>query len=108
MRKGLSWHHSQMVSNLLQMTALQCRAADADRIYMLVQSDYKEEAACVSELDLPLEKHNCKILHISNVLYSIWPSILGVDRSAMMRELKSLEDQKILHREGRIIHLLTE
>ena len=33
---------------------------------------------------------------------------LGVDRSAMMRELKSLEDQKILHREGRIIHLLTE
>ena len=98
------WHHSQMVSNLLQMTALHA-GQQTNRIYMLSRSTTQKKLLAYLNC-IAAEKHK-KDITIS-MSYTTLAQYLGVDRSAMMRELKSLEDQKILHREGRIIHLLTE
>ena len=43
------WHHSQMVSNLLQMTALHAGQQIKPDLYAF-QIDYTEEASCLSEL----------------------------------------------------------
>ncbi len=65
-------HHSQMVSNLLQMTALQSRQ-QKDRIYMLSRSVHQEEADSLSAFPGCGEKYRedsncpCPIPH--------WPSI---------------------------------
>lgn len=98
------WHHSQMVSNLLQMTALHA-GQQTNRIYMLSRSTTQKKLLAYLNC-IAAEKHK-KDITIS-MSYTTLAQYLGVDRSAMMRELKSLEDQKILQREGRIIHLLTE
>lgn len=98
------WHHSQMVSNLLQMTALHA-GQQTNRIYMLSRSTTQKKLLAYLNC-IAAEKHK-KDITIS-MSYTTLAQYLGVDRSAMMRELKSLEDQKILCREGRIIHLLTE
>ena len=97
-------HHSQMVSNLLQMTASQSRQ-QMERIYVLSRTTTRKKILAYLN-SLSGENHNRKIR--IPMSYTTLAQYLGVDRSAMMRELKSLEDQKILHREGRIIHLLTE
>ena len=97
-------HHSQMVSNLLQLTAIQSRQQN-ERIYMLSRSTTQKKLLAYLNC-IAAEKHK-KDITIS-MSYTTLAQYLGVDRSAMMRELKSLEDQKILRREGRIIHLLTE
>ena len=93
-----------MVSNLLQMTALHA-GQQTNRIYMLSRSTTQKKLLAYLNC-IAAEKHK-KNITIS-MSYTTLAQYLGVDRSAMMRELKSLEDQKILHREGRIIHLLTE
>ena len=61
-------HHSQMISNLLQMTALQSRQQMQKDLYF-VQSYYKEKAACVSEWTF-CGKTQLQNTY-SNVLYSI-------------------------------------
>ena len=76
-----------------------------NRIYMLSRSTTQKKLLAYLNC-IAAEKHK-KDITIS-MSYTTLAQYLGVDRSAMMRELKSLEDQKILHREGRIIHLLTE
>ena len=50
---------------------------------------------------LSAEKHSCKV-HIP-MSYTALAQYLGVDRSAMTRELKSLEEEGILVKEGRDI-----
>ena len=92
-------HHSKMISNLLQMTALQSRQ-QMQRIYILSRATTRKKLLAYLN-GLSAEKHSCKI-HIP-MSYTALAQYLGVDRSAMTRELKSLEEDGIVAKEGRDI-----
>ena len=94
-------HHSQMVSNLLQMTALQSRQ-QMNRIYVLSRSSTRKKL--LSYLNaLSAEKQSSDLtLPMS---YTALAQYLSVDRSAMTRELKSLEEEGILEKKGKQIHI---
>ena len=94
-------HHSQMVSNLLQMTALQSRQ-QMERIYVLSRSTTRKKILAYLN-SLSVENHNQKI-HIP-MSYTDLAQYLSVDRSAMTRELKNLEKEGVLKKEGRNIYL---
>ena len=94
-------HHSQMVSNLLQMTALRSRQ-QTDRIYMLSRSTTRKKLMAYLHA-LSAEKNEEKFkLPMS---YTALAQYLSVDRSAMMRELKNLADESVIRRDGRNIEL---
>ena len=95
-------HHSQMVSNLLQMTALQSRQ-QMNRIYVLSRSSIREKLLAYLT-SLSREAHNPD-LYIP-MSYTALAQFLSVDRSAMTRELKSLEKEGLLKKEGRRISLM--
>ena len=94
-------HHSQMVSNLLQMTALQSRQ-HMERIYVLSRTTTRKKILAYLN-SLSVENHNQKI-HIP-MSYTDLAQYLSVDRSAMTRELKNLEKEGVLKKEGRNIYL---
>ena len=94
-------HHSQMVSNLFQMTALQSRQ-QMNRIYMLSRSSTREKLLAYLS-SLSTEQHSRKIY--VPMSYTALAQYLSADRSAMTRELKNLENEGILKKDGRIIHL---
>lgn len=97
-------HHSQMVSNLLQMVALQSRQ-QVQRIYVLSRSTTRKKLLAYLE-NLSEEKHSRSLqLPMS---YTELAGYLSVDRSAMTRELKNLEKEGILEKEGRNICLKIE
>ena len=96
------YHHSQMVSNLLQMTALRSRQ-QTDRIYMLSRSSTRKKLIAYLH-SLAAEKNAGKFkLPMS---YTALAQYLSVDRSAMMREIKNLSDEGVLKRDGRNVELL--
>ena len=87
-------HHSQMVSNLLQMTALRSRQ-QTDRIYMLSRSSTRKKLIAYLH-SLAAEKNAGKFkLPMS---YTALAQYLSVDRSAMMREIKNLSDEGVIRR----------
>ena len=92
-------HHSQMVSNLLQMAASQSRQ-QMERIYVLSRTTTRKKILAYLNR-LSGENHNCKI----PMSYTALAQYLSVDRSAMTRELKNLEEEGILKKEGRNIYL---
>ena len=95
-------HHSQMVSNLLQMTALRSRQ-QTDRIYMLSRSSTRKKLIAYLH-SLATEKNTGKFkLPMS---YTALAQYLSVDRSAMMREIKNLSDEGVIQRDGRNVELL--
>ena len=95
-------HHSQMVSNLLQMTALRSRQ-QTDRIYMLSRSSTRKKLIAYLH-SLVAEKNAGKFkLPMS---YTALAQYLSVDRSAMMREIKNLSDEGVIQRDGRNVELL--
>ena len=95
-------HHSQMVSNLLQMTALRSRQ-QTDRIYMLSRSSTRKKLMAYLH-SLAAEKNTGKFkLPMS---YTALAQYLSVDRSAMMREIKNLSDEGVIRRNGRNVELL--
>ena len=95
-------HHSQMVSNLLQMTALRSRQ-QTDRIYMLSRSSTRKKLIAYLH-SLAAEKNAGKFkLPMS---YTALAPYLSVDRSAMMREIKNLSDEGVIRRNGRNVELL--
>ena len=95
-------HHSQMVSNLLQMTALRSRQ-QTDRIYMLSRSSTRKKLIAYLH-SLAAEKNAGKFkLPMS---YTALAQYLSVDRSAMMREIKNLSDEGVIRRNGRNVELL--
>ena len=94
-------HHSQMVSNLLQMTASQSRQ-QMERIYVLSRTTTRKKILAYLNR-LSGEDHNCKIR--IPMSYTALAQYLSVDRSAMTRELKNLEEEGILKKEGRNIYL---
>ena len=96
-------HHSQMVSNLLQLIAVQSRQ-QTERIYMLSRSSTRKKI--LSYLNaLSAERHS-RILTLP-MSYTALAQYLSVDRSAMTRELKSLEEEEILEKKGKQIILLS-
>ena len=96
------YHHSQMVSNLLQMTALRSRQ-QTDRIYMLSRSSTRKKLIAYLH-SLAAEKNAGKFkLPMS---YTALAQYLSVDRSAMMREIKNLSDEGVIQRNGRNVELL--
>lgn len=95
-------HHSQMVSNLLQMTALRS-GQQTDRIYMLSRSSTRKKLIAYLH-SLAAEKNAGKFkLPMS---YTALAQYLSVDRSAMMREIKNLSDEGVIRRDGRNVELL--
>ena len=95
-------HHSQMVSNLLQMTALHSRQ-QTDRIYMLSRSSTRKKLMAYLNA-LSTEKHS-KDLKLP-MSYTALAQYLSVDRSAMTRELKNLEEEGIIKKSGKQIHII--
>ena len=94
-------HHSQMVSNLLQMTALQSRQ-QMNRIYVLSRSTTREKIlAYLNSLSAETHSQDLRL----PMSYTALAQYLSVDRSAMTRELKFLEKEGVLKKEGRNIHL---
>lgn len=97
-------HHSQLVSNLLQMIALQSRQ-QVQRIYVLSRTTIRKKIMAYLE-GLSEEQQSLKIrLPLS---YTDLAGYLSVDRSAMTRELKSLEKEGFLEKDGRNICLKTD
>lgn len=95
-------HHSQMISNLLQMIALRSRQ-QTDRIYMLSRSSTRKKLMAYLH-SLAAEKNTGKFkLPMS---YTALAQYLSVDRSAMMREIRNLTDEGVLWRDGRNVELL--
>lgn len=95
-------HHSQMVSNLLQMIALRSRQ-QTDRIYMLSRSSTRKKLMAYLH-SLAAEKGTKK--YKIPMSYTALAQYLSVDRSAMMREIKNLMEMGVLRREGRNVELL--
>lgn len=94
-------HHSQLVSNLLQMTALQSRQ-QMNRIYVLSRSTTREKIlAYLNSLSAEAHSQNIKV----PMSYTSLAQYLSVDRSAMTRELKNLEKEGILKKDRRNIFL---
>ena len=94
-------HHSQMVSNLLQLTAIQSRQQN-ERIYMLSRSSTRKKLMTYLNT-LSAEKHS-KDLTLP-MSYTALAQYLSVDRSAMTRELKNLEAEGIIEKNGKQIHI---
>ena len=95
-------HHSQMVSNLLQMIALRSRQ-QTDRIYMLSRSSTRKKLMAYLH-SLAAEKGTKK--YKIPMSYTALAQYLSVDRSAMMREIKNLMEMGVLRRKGRNVELL--
>ena len=94
-------HHSQMVSNLLQMTAMQSRQ-QMERIYVLSRATTRKKLlAYLNNLSIQIHSRNVQI----PMSYTALAQYLTVDRSAMTRELKNLEIEGILTKKGRNICL---
>ena len=94
-------HHSQMVSNLLQMAAMQSRQ-QMERIYVLSRTTTKKKLlAYLNNLSSQTHSHSVQI----PMSYTALAQYLTVDRSAMTRELKNLEKEGILTKKGRNIRL---
>ena len=94
-------HHSQMVSNLLQMTALQSRQ-QMNRIYVLSRSTTREKIlAYLKSLSAEAQSQDLRL----PMSYTALAQYLSVDRSAMTRELKCLEKEGVLKKEGLNIYL---
>jgi len=94
-------HHSQMVSNLLQMTALQSRQK-TNRIFVLSRTTTQKKI--MAYLNGLAGEQGSRDIRLP-MTYTTMAQYLGVDRSAMMRELKNLSEQKVIIKEGRNIRL---
>ena len=94
-------HHSQMVSNLLQMIALQSRQ-QVQRIFVLSRTTTRKKLLAYLE-SLSEELHSREIR--IPMSYTELAQYLSVDRSAMTREMKSLENEGMLERDGRTVCL---
>ena len=95
-------HHSQMVSNLLQMAAMQSRQ-QMERIYVLSRTTTKKKLlAYLNNLSSQTHSHSVQI----PMSYTALAQYLSVDRSAMTRELKNLEAEGIIEKNGKQIHMI--
>ena len=94
--------HSQLVSNLLQMIALRA-SQQASRIYVLSRNSIRKKIMTYLNSIAAEKQTKTVILPMS---YTTLAEYLGVDRSAMMRELKNLADEGIIERDGKKLRIL--
>ena len=94
-------HHSQMVSNLLQMIAMHA-SRQANRIFVLSRGSTKKKIMAYLHFAAEECKSNCFTLPMS---YTSMAEYLSVDRSAMMRELKMLSDEGIIEKDGKKLRI---
>ena len=94
-------HHSQLVSNLLQMIALKSSQLN-NRIYMLSRSTIQKKL--LAYLSGLMASQHTKSVTIP-MSYTDLAQYLSTDRSALMREIKNLCDRGFLQKEGRCITL---
>lgn len=94
-------HHSQLVSNLFQMTARKAQQ-QSNRINILTQPTVRLKLLTYFRLLCPKEGARRFTVPLS---YRALAEYLCLDRSAMMRELKKMADEGLLQREGRTILL---
>lgn len=97
-------HHSQLVSNLFQLTA-QKSQQQANRIRILTQPSTRLKLLTYFGILCRHEKDGGCMLPMS---YSALAEYLCLDRSSMMRELKKLCEEGVLEKSGRSIHLLNK
>lgn len=95
-------HHSQLVSNLFQLTARKAQL-QANRINILTQPTIRLKLTAY--FNLLSAQGNGAVLTVP-VPYSALAEYLCLDRSAMMRELKKMADTGLISRSGRTIRLL--
>ena len=96
-------HHSQLVSNLLQMIALKS-SQQSSRIYVLSRSTIQKKLLAYLS-GLAASQHTQSVtLPMS---YTDLAQYLGTDRSALRREIKHLCDQGFLQKDGRCITLIS-
>ncbi len=95
-------HHSQLVSNLLQMTAHKA-SQQTSRIYVLSHGTIQAKLLAYLS-SIADKKSHVVTLPMS---YTDLARYLSVDRSAMMRELKNLCEQQLISRHGRVIRILS-
>lgn len=95
-------HHSQLVSNLFQLTARKAQA-QANRISILTQPTARMKLMAYFKLRSALENSAEFTVPLP---YSALAEYLCLDRSAMMRELKKMADAGLICRDGRKIRLM--
>lgn len=94
-------HHSQLVSNLFQLTARKAQH-QANRINILTQPTVRLKLLTYfSQLGETGADHTVTV----PVSYTALAEYLCLDRSAMMRELKKMADAGLIRRDGRKIQL---
>lgn len=94
--------HSQLVSNLLQMIAMRA-SQQASRIYVLSRNSTRKKIMAYLNSVAAKKQSSSFTLPMS---YTTLAEYLSVDRSAMMRELKSLVDEGIIKRDGKKLKIL--
>lgn len=97
-------HHSQLVSNLFQLTARKAQR-QANRINLLTQPTVRLKLlAYFGQLGESESDHAVTV----PIPYSALAEYLCLDRSAMMRELKRMAEDGLIARNGRRISLLSD
>lgn len=95
-------YHSQLISNLFQMSAQKSRN-QANRIYILSRSSTREKILAYFDI-LSQQKQSREFQLPMN--YTKLAEYLCADRSSMMREMKKLTNENIIGRSGHFIRLL--
>ncbi len=95
-------HHSQLISNLFHMTACKTQTL-AMHIHILSQRTLQRKLMTYFEYEAL--QHKSKSYTLSLTLSAL-ADYLCADRSAMMRELRRLNEQKKIFSKGRSITLL--
>jgi len=96
-------HHSLLVQNMLKMMADKAQAL-SERIDVLSRRSIREKLLCYFSQQRSKAGKDTFRLPFS---LSMLADYIATDRSAMMRELKKMRDEKLIESDGREITLLT-
>lgn len=96
-------HHSQLVSNVLQLTARKAQSL-AEHVNVLSQRTIRQKLLAYFGIR---RVHAGSGAFVLPMTLTALADYLSVDRSAMMREMKRMKDEGILTFRGRDVRLLT-
>ena len=96
-------HHSMLVQNMLRLMSGKAQGL-SERVDVLSRRSIREKLLCYFRQMAEKEANNTFTLPFS---LSTLADYIATDRSAMMRELKRLKEEGLLHSDGRKITLCT-
>ena len=96
-------HHSILVQNMLRLMADKAQAL-SERVDVLSRRSIREKLLCYFQQQAEYAGSSTFVLPFS---LSVLADYIATDRSAMMRELKRLKEEGLLHSDGRKITLCT-